>query len=295
MLHSHRWLSVLLPFAVAVAPAIAAPDDCNPEDFATDYVAAYLEARPIADAEVATATSASVEWAECQQDWAIEQLSSVLGEPIGYKVALTSTAAQEQIGSDGPIPGVLFPGAMLPNGSTIAVESGGRLIYELDLLVRVGSDEIAEAETIADVAEAIDAVIPFIEVADLMVSPGSSVTAPLVVAINAGARSGVVGEAIAIDDPQTAIEALETMQVELTNDAGEVLVEARGNDLMGHPLNAVLILLEEAERRGWNIGEGNLISLGSFGRFAPAESGLMVHAAYDGLASETAMVTASFE
>ena len=294
-LHPRTWLSILLPLTFFSTPAIASPTTCKAEEFAKEFVTAYLDAQPLPDPETAFTTLPTLDIAECHQDWAIAQLTETLGPPIGYKVAVTSAAAQAQIGSDSPLPGVFFAGATLPDGSAIAADSGGRLVYELDLLVRVGSDDIANAESIEDVAEALDAIVPFIEVADLMVPPGSTVTAPLLVAINAGARWGLVGEEIPVVEPEKIVSALEGMQVELADKSGQVLVEARGSDLMGHPLNAVLFLLGEAERRGWKIEAGDVISVGSFGRFAPVEPGLRVQATYYGLPGGAAKVSASFK
>ena len=289
------WLSLLLPLTVISTPAIASPTSCKPEEFAREFVTAYLEAQPLTVSETTLTALPTLDIAECQQDWALEQLTPTLGDPIGYKVAATSAAAQTQIGSDSPLPGVFFSGAILPDGSEIAADSGGRLVYELDLLVRVGSDDIVNAETIEEVAAALEAVIPFIEVADLMVTPGSTITAPLLVAMNAGARWGVVGEEIPVGEPDKIVSDLEVMQVELADNSGDVLVEARGSDLMGHPLHAVLFLIEEAKRRGWEITAGDVISVGSFGRFAPVEPGLAVRATYRGLPGGEAQVSTSFK
>ena len=54
------------------------------------------------------------------------------------------------------------------DGAEIALDSATSLLVELDLLARVKSVEINEAESVEEVARHIDAIIPFIELPDAL-------------------------------------------------------------------------------------------------------------------------------
>ncbi len=285
-MRNYRSLFSFLVFccAFAVPKAIAYPESCDREEFATRYVESYLQANPLNEIEVerAIANLETLSEAECQQRAAIALLTEEMGKPIGYKVAATSPKVQEIVGSDRPLVGVLLEEMLLPNGATIAVNSGGNLIYEVDLLVTVGDEGINEAETIAEVAANLTNLIPFIEVPDLMLPRGARLSGELLVAMNVGARWGVRGEEIPVRATPEFIEALGKMKVTLENGRGEILTEGRGSDILGHPFHSVLFLVKELRDRGQSLKAGDVISLGTFGRFhfaAPGERGI---ARYEG-------------
>ncbi|MBP0021511.1 MAG: hydratase [Cyanobacteria bacterium SBLK] len=286
-----------LGLLVSLPKAIAHPQHCDREEFATRYVTSYLQATPLTEREIER-TIAHLETlteAECQQRGAIALLRVVMGNPIGYKVAATSKKVQEIVGSDRPLVGVLLAEMLLHNGATIAVNSGGSLIYEVDLLVTVGDERINEAETIADVAAHLQNIIPFIEVPDLMLPRGSSLSPELLVAMNVGVRWGVKGEEIPVQATPEFIEALAQMTVTLENASGEILTEAQGRDILGHPFNSVLFLVKHLRDRGKRLKAGDVISLGTFGRFHFAASGEWGIARYQGLPGGDRTVEVFFE
>lgn len=268
---------------------------CDPSEFAREYVQAYLDRIPLENTEALIHKIDTIELGECHQAEVVKLLSQSIGKPIGYKIAITSKKAQQQSGIDQPIIGVLLESMILANGSTIATKSGGRLIYEVDLLVKVGSEEINEAETIMDVARHLEAVIPFIEVPDLMLGPDSKVTGPLLAAMNVGARWGVAGEAMAVEANQEFLEAMAKMKVTMADSSGQLLTEGRGQDILGHPLNSVLFLLKELDKRGMSLRKGDLISLGTFGSFSLVEPAREIVATYEGLPDGLKTVSVKFE
>lgn len=106
-------------------------------------------------------------------------------------------------------------------------------------------------------------------------------------AINVGARLGVAGTPI--DVPATRgeryrlLDGLEQMQVQLTNDQGQLLAQGRGSDILGHPLNAVVWLAQALQKDGITLKAGDLLSLGSFSPLLPPKPGVGVTADYLGL------------
>ncbi len=210
------------------------------------------------------------------------------GKVIGYKAGLTNPAVQKRFNYDQPVWGKLYEGMVLPGGSAVDAAFGARPLFEADMLVRVKSAAINQARTPMDVLEAIDQVIPFIELPDLVVQAPPRLNGPAVSAINVGARLGVAGTPLAV--PATRAERyamlamLENMTVVLADGTGNELGRGKGGDILGHPLNAVVWLTGALAKEGLAMKPGDLISLGSFSPLLPPRAGLTATATYTGLA-----------
>ena len=209
----------------------------------------------------------------------------------GYKVGLTDSKAQEMFGIHQPLVGVLFEEMMLPDGAIVDLDSTTSLLVELDLLARVKSAGINEAGSIEDVARHIDAIIPFIELPDALFRLDGGNAAALLMAGNVGARWGVAGEPVTVDDVRDLVESLPDMTLRLSNEAGQVIREGRGSQILGHPLNSVLYLLKELALRNETLKQGDLISLGAIGGPVKAEQGRRYTAEYSGYGEKISTVS----
>ena len=126
-------------------------------------------------------------------------------------------------------------------------------------------------------------VVPFIELPDLVVAKGEKLTAPLVVAINVGARLGILGKGIPVEPTEEFAARLAAMQVRMTDGEDRVLASAKGSAILGHPLNAVLWLVRDLEKSGERLKAGDVLSLGSFSPPMTPRRGLTVTVRYEGL------------
>lgn len=209
------------------------------------------------------------------------------GAVVGYKAGLTNPAVQKRFNTDRPVWGVLYQGMLLPNGATVEAGFGARPLYEADLLVRVKSAAINQARTPAEVLDAIDQLIPFIELPDLMVQAPPKLNGPAISAINVGARLGVTGTPIAIPPYRgerfALLDALRDMTVVMRDANGAELARGKGSDILNHPLNAVVWLAEALAKEGKAMKPGDVISLGSFSPLLPPKAGGGVTVVYEGL------------
>lgn len=248
----------------------------------------------LGDFESGTLTKAlgadgDVENARCIQDALVGKLTGDHGPVIGYKAGLTSTASQQRFGVDEPVLGTLLEDMMLESGATVPVNFGARPLFEADLLLVVGDAGINEATTPEEVLEHLSGIRPFIELPDLMLAEGEPLTGPTITAMNVGARMGVMGEEIPVDDAM--LDALKTMTVTVTAADGEVLAEATGDTVLGQPLNSALWLME----KGITFEPGQLISVGSIGPLLPpAKAKGTATVTYKGLPGDPS-VTVNFE
>jgi 2-keto-4-pentenoate hydratase len=151
----------------------------------------------------------------------------------------------------------------------------------------VSSEAINSAKTPMDVLNAIDQIIPFIELPDLVVQAPPRLNGAAISAINVGARLGVVGQAIGVPairaEKYQMLDALRDMQVTMVDGAGTALGGGKGLDILEHPLNAVVWLAQALAKDGQSMKVGQIISLGSFSPLVPPKAGMTVTVNYAGL------------
>jgi 2-keto-4-pentenoate hydratase len=220
--------------------------------------------------------------ADCARDRFVSALQDRLGAPVGHKAGLTSEQVQQRFNASSPVRGTLLSNMLLPGGATVSASFGFRPVFEADLLVRIADASVNSAETSAQVAAAIDQVIPFIELPDLAVIDPSTLDSASITAINVGARLGVTGQPLPVTTAQPFERLLRTMTV-IVRSNGEVIDEGAGADVLGDPLRAVLWIAEDLAKQGKRLRVGELVSLGSFSRLATPATGQTVEVEYRGL------------
>ena len=208
------------------------------------------------------------------------RLSTRLGSQRGYKVAMSSLAAQRHFGVSEPLYGVLFNDMLLQSPARLPVKFGARGLLEADLLVRVKDNGINEVTAIEELLSHLDAVIPFVELPDPLWS--GPLSAARLVAVNCGARYGVLGEPVALNEDSNWQQRLAEFSVELRGPEGELLAAGSGDALLGHPLEAVFWLVRRLRQDGLALNPGDLLSLGSLTPPSKPDSGFY-QAIYSGL------------
>ncbi len=267
---------LLLAFSAAAASAAECPPDTN--ETATAIAQAWVARTEIAAPEVADPAAAL-----CIQDALVADLAERGGPRFGWKVGLTSPAAQAAFGVDHPVAGQLLDRMIVIDGATVARAFGARGIAEADLLVKVRDGAIMQATTPLDALAQLESFVPFIELADLMVAPGTELTADIITAINVGARAGVTGTPVRMEPTEEWLTALGTMNVVIEDGKGGTIGTFPGAAILGHPLNAVLWLIEDLKARGETLRAGDHISLGGFGPPIPAGDLDVLRVRYEGL------------
>lgn len=291
------WLYFLSAIFVSIflpQNGLTTSQECNASEFAERYVRAYENAQALSNLDSIVARIDTIAKGKCHQAEVVKLLTEEKGSPIGYKVAFTNKNLQQQVGIEQPLTGVLLEKMLLPDGSSIPINSGARLIYEADLLVKVKSDKINEAENIMEVARYLESVTPFLEVPDLMLAPGEKITGELLLAMNLNARWGIIGESIPVDDEVEFLDAIGNLEVEMFDESGFPLLNARGTEILGHPFNSILFLVKELRSQGKSLKAGEIVSLGSFGTFNLAEAGKTIIVNYYGIPGGNQTIAAKF-
>jgi 2-keto-4-pentenoate hydratase len=224
----------------------------------------------------------------------VAQLVPKLGNPVGFKVGLTSKAVQESLGVSSPVRGVLLEHMLLKDGAKVPAAFGARPIWEPDLVVVVKDVGINQATTKLEVARHLSEIVAFIELPDRIMAESVKVDGPLITAINTSARLGVLGLRVKVEATPEFVAALEKMTVTATDQAGAQLAQAKGDALLGHPFNPVLWLIKDLAATNEKLKPGDLISLGSFAAPKPPLPGQTVTVRYDGLPGGPIKVSVRF-
>jgi 2-keto-4-pentenoate hydratase len=278
--------TLLAAALVALAgPAMAA---CLSDAEVAAVMAAYSARTPAATPEGLTPADG-----ECSRSKFNRLLEAAMGKPVGYKAGLTNPAVQKRFNHDAPVWGTLYAEMLLADGAVVPAAFGARPLFEADMLVRISDEAVNRARTPEDVLAAIDQVIPFIELPDLMVQAPPKLNGAAITAINVGARLGVLGTPIAVQRTAEFSNALRDFVAVVRVDGAE-LDRGKGSDVLGHPLAAVAWLVQDMAREGKSLKKGDLISLGSFSKLLPPKPGQAVEVSYEGLPG-TPKVKVSFK
>jgi 2-keto-4-pentenoate hydratase len=186
-------------------------------------------------------------------------LRSRHGEPIGYKVGLTSAAMQTFCGIDHPIAGVVLASRVHRTGAVVRRSDFGRLGLEFEIAVRIKSDvpPTAAPLTAATIAPYIDGVCAAIELVDDRSADYAGLDVLSLVADNSW-NAGIVLPEFA---PPTWPD-LEGVLGRATKD-GVAIGEGHGRDILGHPFNSVAWLGTQLASRGESLKAGQVVMTGS--------------------------------
>ena len=211
----------------------------------------------------------SLEDAYCSQKKYINILKSLNGKPIGYKVGFTGKSTQERFKIKTPATAILFEHMFIKNGSSIDKNFGHRTLIEPDLMMIVKDSGIMNATNAIEASKHISSIHPYMELPALQIAKGEPITGAVIVAINMVATKMVMGPGILMQSNPEFIESLASMQTVFQDEMGTIIQKSPGSTLMGNPMNVVLWLIEEFNRKGITLKAGDRLSLGSVGKLFP--------------------------
>ena len=261
-----------------VGAALTAQAACLSDLQAAALVANYLDKSQAATPEGLSDADGACSRAKFNK-FLVQQTAA---KPVGYKAGLTNPAVQKRFNASAPVYGVIYEPMLLPSGASVDAAFGARPLFEADLLVRVSDVRINQAKTPEQVLQAIDQVIPALELPDLVVEAPAKLNGAGLAAINVAGRYFVTGTPIAVQRTPQFLDALANMKVLLLGDS-QLLDTGVGSDVLEHPLNAVVWLAQDLQRQGLSLKKGDLVSVGSFSKLLPPKRGLKVQAHYQGL------------
>jgi 2-keto-4-pentenoate hydratase len=207
----------------------------------------------------------------------VELLKPKLGQVAGYKIGLITKTGQERFSASGPVHGV-FLKKMLPyEPAEISAKFGVKPGLELDMGVIVNDDDIAEATTLEEAISHLSYLTTFIELVDTITQTNQVTDAPLLVALNVGARSGVIGSRVRMSP--RVVKALPEMRMYLTDETGKVIADVPKLGLQ--PLDNLPWLIADLKKAGTPLKRGDFISVGSPAPIQPVKAGKKITLHYE--------------
>jgi 2-keto-4-pentenoate hydratase len=207
----------------------------------------------------------------------VDLLKPTLGVVAGYKIGLITKTGQDRFGASGPVHGVLLKKMLHYDGAEISANYGVKPGLELDMGVIVKDDAINEAKTMEEAIEHLSYLTTFIELVDTITATNQPMDAPLLVALNVGARSGVIGSRVRMS-PAIA-KALPEMRMYLTDQTGEVIADVPKLNLQ--PLDNLPWLIADLKKAGTPLKAGDFISVGSPAQIQPVTAGKKITLHYE--------------
>jgi 2-keto-4-pentenoate hydratase len=170
----------------------------------------------------------------------------------GYKVGLTSPRMQAMCRIDRPIAGVVLEDRLYRSGVSLEASRYGRVGLEFEIAVRLGRD----LKPGDDVAAAIEAVCPAVEIVDDRHCDYATLDVLSLVADNSWNAGIVLGEF------RTSWPDLETVEGVVSSN-GQASDRGSGRDVLGHPFNSVAWMAQHLSETGQGLRAGNIIMTGN--------------------------------
>lgn len=192
------------------------------------------------------------------QERFVTLLRGTHGEPVGYKVGLTSAAMQNFCGIDHPIAGVVLARRVVRSGATVRRADFGRLGLEFEIAVRIKSDvPVTDMPWSAEMlAPHIDGVCAAIEIVDDRNADYANLDVLSLVADNSW-NGGIVLSEFATKWPDLG-DVLGRATKDLV-----AIGEGHGRDILGHPFNSAAWLATQLASRGVGLKAGEVVMTGS--------------------------------
>ena len=209
-------------------------------------------------------------------------MAATPGLVAGYKIALTTPVMQHMVGFHEPVSGAILAKTMQQSPCTIRSTDYGRLGVECEIAMRLEADlPVTPAPYSRDqITAAIGAVMAAFELIDDRQADYTQLAAHVLTLIADNAwNAGIVLAAPSRD--WHAIDLAAARGVMRIN--GTVVGEGHGRDVMGHPFEALLWLVNMLAQRGKSLTQGMIVMTGSIVATKFVNPGDTVGLSVDGL------------
>lgn len=258
---------LLALFVSVLCPGLASGQDT--EEWADAIIKAQDRRQPI-PALAGQSFGASERDAYLVQRAVIERRVAKGDEIVGHKAGLTTEAAQAKFDVFEPVAGSLlksqikntatFVSMRQLKGAVIEMEIG----FELKLSIRSAPRDVEELKGF------VRQIVPVVEIPNIYFDPADRVTGADIIAANVAAAVVIKGRPKPVDSVE-----LRDLQVSLSRNNRELSL-GDGADAMGDPWEALLWLVQQRLREGYEVKRDDLLITGALGEVVPGEAGRYV-------------------
>lgn len=221
---------------------------------ATLLIAAHRALRPRPKLPAACAPKTLLE-AYAVQD----RFVALLGRPVGYKLGYVNPAVQQSLGIGEPVFGRLIAGRVHASPAALPAVDFATRVVETEFGFRMARALPARAEpySLDEVAGAIGAALPALEIVDSRFEEWRKLSALEAVADNVLHSHWVHGAEVA-DFRDLDLASLEVV----TRVNGAEATRGKGANVLGSPLHALLWLANGLSQMGRGLAAGDLVTTG---------------------------------
>lgn len=230
---------------------------------AAAIVAEAYRANAVIDAFPDELMPATVDEARAIQD----RLAETLGPPVvGWKVGHGNPAMRQRFGDAVPVLGRLFAGMIVPTPATVSASIIHNPFVEGELAVRMGRDlpPRAAAYSAEEVVDAIDALMPAIEFAEVRSRNVDDMTVLSLAAFNAGAFRLVLGPEIDDWRSKPILRCKASLRLD-----GRLVATEYTDDQRTDYVWVMHFLANDLSRRGIGLHAGEIVSTGVVLKYLP--------------------------
>ncbi len=206
----------------------------------------------------------------CQAEVVERLLDHYGGGVVGYKIACTNPIAQRQLSVDGPFCGNLLSSFCCDSPARLPAANFFMRVVEAEFGFRIGHDlpAVPTARSREEVAQAVEGVIPAIEIVDSRFDSWTTIGTMSLIADNACNAHWVKGPLL--KDWRHIDLAAQPVRVMVN---GKLQREGSGAAVLGNPLNALEWLVNSLSSRGIGLDAGQYITTGVTTEVYMAERG----------------------
>lgn len=183
----------------------------------------------------------------------------------GYKAAVATKAAQQNLGLNAPLAGILFADGELKNKSIISLENFAYAKIETEIGFRL-NDTITAPTNSESIKQYVSEIMPAFEIPDM--TDGNDIPIPQMIANNTYSSHYLLGE---VKLPKNVDP--NACKVELFHN-NCLISSAKGSDAMDNQWEALSAAINLSLEHGFIPQNGNVVITGALGKILKMEKGI---------------------